>query len=139
TNPRAKKAVYQSTMFEHFTAWHIPPLFVATVTTFGGLMPFWNAGYAIEEFGLPKRIAISKEAQAVMITGSGRTSALGLALFTFYSQGKLREVDTIMIILAYLGLVDGYVCWREGVPGRGLFRAASGLLIGAWGWFSMTS
>ncbi|KAF3492348.1 uncharacterized protein GIQ15_01865 [Arthroderma uncinatum] len=126
-------------MFEDFTAWHIPPLFVATVTTFGGLIPFWNAGYAIEEFGLPKRIAISKEAQAVMITGSGRTTALGLVLFTFYSQGKFREVDTIMVILAYLGLVDGYVCWREGAPGKALFRAASGMLIAAWGWFGMTS
>ncbi|EZG06236.1 hypothetical protein H106_04021 [Trichophyton rubrum CBS 735.88] len=126
-------------MFEHFTAWHIPPLFVATATTFGGLMPFWNAAYAIEEFGLPKRIAVSKEAQAIMITASGRTTALGLALFTFYSQNKLREVNTIMFILGYLGLVDGYVCWREGVPGKAVFRTVSGLLIAAWGWFSMTS
>ncbi|EEQ30555.1 hypothetical protein McanMca71_000741 [Microsporum canis] len=126
-------------MFDNFTAWHIPPLFVATATTFGGLMPFWNAAHAIGEFGLPNRIAISKEAQAVMITASGRTSALGLALFAFYSQGKFREVDTIMMILAYVGLVDGYVCWREGVPGRAIFRATSGLLIAAWGWFGMTS
>lgn len=102
-------------------------------------MPFWNAAYAIEEFGLPKRIAVSKEAQAIMITASGRTTALGLALFTFYSQNKLREVDTIMFILGYLGLVDGYVCWREGVPGKAVFRTVSGLLIAAWGWFSMTS
>ncbi|KAM5439824.1 hypothetical protein MferCBS31731_004234 [Microsporum ferrugineum] len=126
-------------MFEYFTAWHIPPLFVATATTFGGLMPFWNAKYAIEEFGLPKRIAVSKEAQSVMVSGSGQTTALRLVLFAFYFQGKFREVDTIMVILAYLGLVDGYVCWREGVPGTALFRATSGLLIAGWGWFGLTS
>ncbi|KAL3478519.1 hypothetical protein BJX99DRAFT_224262 [Aspergillus californicus] len=126
-------------MFENFALNHIPPLFVATTTTFGGLLPFFAAEYAIREFGLPERIATSQPAQAVMITGSARVTALGMAIFAFYSQGKFTEVDTIMTILGYVGLADGYVCWKEGVPGKGLFRAGSGLAIAAWGWWGMTT
>ena len=102
-------------------------------------MPFFNAESAILEFGLPKRIAISKPAQAVMITSSARITAIGMALFTFYFQGTLEAVDTVLAIIGYVGLVDGYVCWREGVPDKSVFRTASGLLIAAWGWYGMTT
>ncbi|EEH48600.2 uncharacterized protein PADG_04679 [Paracoccidioides brasiliensis Pb18] len=125
-------------MFAHFTPRHIPPLLVAAAMTFGGLIPFYNAEYAIKEFGLPQRIAVSKPAQSVMLTASARISAIGLALWAFYSQGKLAEFDTILITLGYVGLVDGYVCWREGVPVRAVFRVTSGVLIAAWGWYGMT-
>jgi hypothetical protein len=101
-------------------------------------MPFLNAEYAILEFGLPERIAVSKPAQSVMILSSGRITTLGLALFTFYFQRKLAAVDTILLLLGYVGLVDGYVCWLEGVPNKAIFRLASGLAIAAWGWFGMT-
>ncbi|OJD18468.1 hypothetical protein AJ78_01524 [Emergomyces pasteurianus Ep9510] len=126
-------------MLSHFTLWHIPSLLVASATTFGGLLPFFNAEYAIKEFGLPQRIATSKQAQSVMVTQSARTTAIGMTLLTFYSQGKLAEFDTILIILAYLGLVDGYVCWREGMAGKAVFRASMGMLIAAWGGFGMTA
>jgi hypothetical protein len=49
-------------MFNNFAFRHVPPLFVATALTFGGLMPFFDAEAAILEFGLPKQIAISKPA-----------------------------------------------------------------------------
>ncbi|KAK2736780.1 hypothetical protein FQN57_000552 [Myotisia sp. PD_48] len=117
---------------------HLPPLLVATATTFGGLMPYFNAESAILEFGLPQRIAISKPAQAIMITSSARITTIGLVLFTFYFQNKLAEVDTVLSLLGYIGLADGYVCWREGVPKKAAFRAVSGLLIAAWGWFGLS-
>ncbi|OAX81850.1 hypothetical protein ACJ72_03802 [Emergomyces africanus] len=126
-------------MTSHFTLWHIPSLLVASATTFGGLLPFFNAELAIKEFGLPPRIASSKSAQSVMVTQSARTTVIGLTLLTFYFQGKLAEIDTILVILAYLGLVDGYVCWREGIPGKAVFRALMSILIAGWGWFGMTS
>ncbi|KAJ6499806.1 hypothetical protein DFH09DRAFT_945135, partial [Mycena vulgaris] len=118
---------------------HIPSLFVATATTFGGLMPFFNAEHAILEFGLPLRIAASKPAhwQSIMILSSARITAIGLVIFLFYFQGNLAAVDTVMALMAYVGAVDGYVCWMEGVPGKALFRAGSGLLIGAWGALDM--
>jgi Domain of unknown function (DUF4267) len=125
-------------MFEAFTLWHIPPLLVATLITFGGTMPFFNAEYAILEFGLPKRIAISKPAQSIMMLSSARITAIGLALFTFYFQEKFASMDTMLSILGYVGLVDGYVCWLEGVPSKAIFRFTSGAFIAAWGWFGMT-
>jgi hypothetical protein len=75
-----------------------------------------------------------------MILCSGRTTAIGLILWTFYLQGELVEFDTVLIILgAYVGLVDGYVCAKEGVPGKAVFRAGSGLVIVTWGLFGLTS
>lgn len=127
-------------MLDHFSLFHVLPLFVAAATTFGGLMPFFNAEYAILEFGLPHRIASSKPAQSVMILSSARITAIGMCLFAFYVQGKLVEFDTVLTILgAYVGVVDGYVCLRENVPNKAVFRTASGLAIAAWGWFNLTS
>jgi hypothetical protein len=44
------------------------------------------------------------------------------------------EVDTSLPILAaYLGAMDTYVCVREGVPGKAVFRGLSGAVIAAMG------
>ena len=126
-------------MHINFAFYHISPLLVATALTFGGLIPFYNAEYAISEFGLPPRIAKSNSAQSVMIVSSARVTAIGLAMFTFYYRGQHEAVDTILTILGYVGLVDGYVCWYEDVPRRALFRASSGILIATWGWFGLTA
>lgn len=102
-------------------------------------MPFFNAEYAILEFGLPPRIATSKPAQSIMIVSSARITAIGLALFIFFFRGQLEVVDIILVTLGYVGLVDGYVCWLECVPQKAIFRTFSGLCIAAWGWFGMTA
>jgi hypothetical protein len=126
-------------MLDHFTITHIPPLLVTAALILGGLMPFLDAEFAIREFGLPSQAAISKPAQSIMMTSAGRGTAIGLALAILYIQGKLAEFDTVLSVLWYVGLVDGYVCWREGVPGHGVFRATSGVVIAAWGLFGLTS
>lgn len=123
----------------NFGLLHVPPLLVATALTFGGLIPFFNAEYAILEFGLPSRVAISKPAQSIMIVSSARITAIGLALFTFYFRGQFEAVDIILFILGYVGLVDGYVCWLENVPRKALFRTLSGVAIATWGWFGLTA
>lgn len=74
-----------------------------------------------------------------MMTSAGRGTAIGLALTTLYARGKLVEFDTILSVLWYVGIIDGYVCWREGVAGGGVFRAMSGVLIAVWGLFGLTS
>jgi hypothetical protein len=74
-----------------------------------------------------------------MMLSLARLTALGALVFIFYFQEKLLEVDTIMVVMgAYFGAVDGYVCWREGVPKKTVFRCVSGLFIAFWGWFGMT-
>jgi hypothetical protein len=127
-------------MFDNFTPSHIPALFVATALTFGGMVPIFNAKSAIREMGFPPRLHNSKEAQSIMTLGMGRTTVIGMALYTFYFQDKFAEVDTLLTILgAYLGAIDAYVCVKEGVPGKAVFRGSSGAVIAAIGWFGMTS
>jgi len=100
-------------MFDDFSLRHIPTLLVATTTTFQGLMPFWNVEYAIEELGLPKRIAVFKEAHPVKIFSLARLSILGALMFMFYFQKTLPEADIMMVFMGtYLGVVESYVCWR---------------------------
>jgi hypothetical protein len=105
-------------MSTRFGLRHIPPLFAAVATTFGGVIPFFNAEYAIFEFGLPRRRAVSKPAQAVMAVAMARITAIGIEIFTFYFRGKFEVVDAVMAILRYVGFVSGYVCWKEGGPGN---------------------
>ncbi|KAH0489341.1 hypothetical protein TgHK011_009774 [Trichoderma gracile] len=126
-------------MFEHFTPRHVIPLLVASATTFGGLWPFWSPKNAMLEFGLPERIAASPAAHPVMVLCSARTTALGMLMFVFYRQEKFAAVDTVMAVMgAYLGLVDGYVCWKEEMPGKAVFRCVSGMMIAAWGLAGLT-
>lgn len=118
---------------------HIPPLLVASALTFGGLIPYINAEYAILEFGLPPRVATSRPAQSVITVSSARITAIGLAMFAFSLQGHFEAVVTILVTLGYVGLVDGYVCWKEEVPRKEVLRALSGLAIATWGWFGITA
>lgn len=55
-----------------------------------------------------------------MILSSARISAIGIATYAFWFQGGYKAMDTLLATIAYVGVVDGYVCWKEGVPGRGL-------------------
>ena len=45
---------------------HVPLLFLGTVLTLGGALPFARACAAIQDFGLPARVADSAPAQAIM-------------------------------------------------------------------------
>ena len=117
----------------------VPVLLLASSITFGGFIPFWDAEYAIRLFGLPGRIAVSPTAQSVMILSSARISAIGMAIFIFMYQRKYAAVDTMLSVIGYIGLVDGYVCWMEGVPNKAVFRCAASLLAAAWGWFGLTT
>ena len=70
----------------------------------------------MREFGLPARIADSREAQTAFIVGAGRTTVIGVIMYTLYFQGKYHNVDSVLLILGTIvGAVDGYVCAREGV------------------------
>ncbi|KAH7160666.1 hypothetical protein EDB81DRAFT_782735 [Dactylonectria macrodidyma] len=122
-----------------FSPWHIPPLFIATAFTFGGLLPFWNPSRAIREYGLPDRIATSRDAHTCFAIYGSRTSIFGVALWTFYLRGDFKALDTLMGLLVGAGAFDGYLCWKEGVPGRGLFRFLSSVVVGGWGLLGLSS
>jgi len=128
-------------IFSDFSPRHIPALFIAFIQTFGGLWPiFGSTSAAMREFGLPARIADSREAQTAFIVGAGRTTVIGVIMYTLYFQGKYHNVDSVLLILGTIvGAVDGYVCAREGVARWGAVRSGSGLAIALWGWFGMTA
>lgn len=66
-----------------------------------------------------------------------RAQIHGLCIWIFYLQGKLDVVDTLLAVLVYAGIVDWYICWREGMPG--LWRFAAGLTLFIWGTLGMTA
>ncbi|KAF4470252.1 efflux pump antibiotic resistance [Fusarium albosuccineum] len=129
-----------TTALSNFSPLHIPPLVIATGFTLGGgLLPLWNSSRAMREYGLPERFVASKQAHTPFILYGNRTSIIGAALWIFYFRQDYRSVDTIMSLLFWAGAADGYLCWKEGVPGRALFRFTSSLFVAGWGLLGLTS
>lgn len=58
---------------------------------------------------------------------------MGLALYTFYFRRLYSAMDIIMMFLGWAGAVDGYICWKEDVPGKAMFRLLAGLVIAGLG------
>lgn len=120
--------------FDNFQLRHLPGPFIASSETFGGFWPLFNAERAILAFGLPEPIAESAPAQATMFIASSRISTIGLTIFALYGQGNLAAIDTVLAVMGlYVGVMDGYLCWREGRPKKGLFRSASAFTVAAVG------
>jgi hypothetical protein len=68
------------------------------------------------KWGFP-RIHASTEAQTITTLGMARTATIELSLWTFYVQGKLEDLVTLLVILGvWVGAVDALVCWKEGIP-----------------------
>ncbi|KAK1714126.1 hypothetical protein CaCOL14_011887 [Colletotrichum acutatum] len=126
-------------MSRQFRSPHLFPLFVAVAHTLGGTVPFFARDAGIRSFGLSERFAESPIAQSCFILDGARLSVLGMVQLIMYLRGDYPGVDIIMALMVYIGLVDGYVCWREGELGSAVFRATSGMVIGAWGMLGLTS
>lgn len=60
-------------------------------------------------------------------------------ILAFYAKGNYEAVDTIVSIFGFFGLVDVYVCLKEGVRDKALFRGLSSGLVAAWGLAGMTA
>ncbi|KAH8895975.1 hypothetical protein GQ53DRAFT_743904 [Thozetella sp. PMI_491] len=119
---------------------HGPALFSAFTMTFGGIWAFFDAPAAMAEFGFPAHIAGSSAAAPVMVTGNARTTIIGALMFIFYFRGQLEAVDTILALTgAYAGLVDSYIVWREGMPGKALFRLVASWMLSACGFVGLTA
>lgn len=123
-----------------FPARHIFPLAIMTSITFMSFPAYFNTPYAIQElFGLPERIAKSPHAQSPFVLMTARIQAIGIMLWVFYLKGEFGAVDTVMGVLGtWVTMFDVWVCWREGVKGKALFRGISGGLVGIWGLLGLT-
>lgn len=61
---------------------------------------------------------------------------MGIMLGVFYYRRMFAAIDVLLATLGWAGVVDGLVCWREGVGGKAIFRAVAGIgigLLGVWG------
>ncbi|KAK6496283.1 hypothetical protein TWF481_002308 [Arthrobotrys musiformis] len=128
-----------STILNNFSTRHIPGLIIGTTLTFGGAIPFFNPAYAMHEFGLPLYLVKSKDAQDAFTVSAIRTVALGLSIYMMFAQRMYRGVDIMLACIGTTGILDGWLCWKVGVPGRGVFRATCAVLVAGWGWMGLTS
>lgn len=124
---------------DHFRPHHTFPLLVATTMTLGALTPLVNPAAAIRSFGLPDRIALSQPAQACFTLYGVRASAFGAAIWMFWLKGQFAAVDIMMLLQGYAGMVDGWVCCREGWTGKGVFGVGVRLVVGIWGLLGLTA
>jgi hypothetical protein len=127
-------------MFDHFMLRHIPPLLLATTITIGGTVPFIQGPEAaLLMFGFPRRIAISKAAWPVIKVGSARVSAMGIAIWGMYLGGHFEAIDILLASMAWIAVIDGIVCSKDGAPGSTVFRVTSAIAVAVWGLLGMTT
>ncbi|KAG8630073.1 hypothetical protein KVT40_001692 [Elsinoe batatas] len=124
--------------FSHYQHRQLPALLLATTITIGGTMPLFNPERAILTFGLPQRIASTRETWPVMTSGSARVTAMGLGIWGMYLAGHTKAIDVFMSSFIYIGLVDGWVCYQEGVTNKAIFRLLSSATVSLLGFFKVT-
>jgi hypothetical protein len=118
---------------------HILPLFISTSITLACIPTYFNPPSGIRAFGLPDRIATSPAAHSPWILYTSRIHAIGIMSLIFHARGDYEAVDTVMGTIGVFGLVDGWVCWKEGVLGTALWRSVVSLGVGVYGALGGTS
>ena len=103
-------------------------------------MPFtYGPEAALLKFGFPQQIAVSKPAWPIIKVGSARVTTIGIAIWGMYLRGHLEAMDILIASMAWMALIDGVVCLREGAPGSVMFRVPSTCAVALWGLPGMTS
>ncbi|KAK8087315.1 hypothetical protein PG994_002289 [Apiospora phragmitis] len=108
---------------------HMPVLVAAISMTCDGLHPSASPSAS--------RAAVA----AVMHLHNARNTALGLGLFTLYLRRQHAACDIVLAIAGlFIGLVDGYVLWKEaGNVRKAAHRLASSCLFAAAGFAGWTA
>jgi len=126
-------------MFTNFQYRHLPALFTAAAQCWGTIWPLISSTRGVLlHYGLPERVADVPETWTVWHVGNARTACLGILMFTFYAQRRYDVLDIFLMGTGYLGLVDCYILWNEGLPGTGLFRLLSSSVFAALGLVGFT-
>lgn len=127
-------------MFDQVALRHLPLLLLATIITIGGMMPFtYGPEAALLKFGFPQHIAIFKPTWPIIKVGSARVSTIGIAIWGMYVGGHLEAIDILIAFMAWIALIDGLVCYKEGASGSVMFRVPSTSAVALWGPLGMTS
>ena len=121
-----------------FSLYHIPAFITSLTSMSGSPWSLLSPSSSLSEFGFLPAISNSRAAQPVMVVAQTRGAILGVLTAIFYLRGQYADVDLIMAIYGgYSGVVDGWVMYKEGRPGKGLFRLVASWCImaaGLGGW-----
>lgn len=107
-----------------FSLRHIPALYFAfahispLITS-----PLFGTAWTMALYGLPQRIVDVPESWPAWEAGQGRTILLGLLMHSFYWRRQYAACDTILIGVAFLGLNDFWLLWKQ-----------EGGIGGIWAW-----
>lgn len=102
-------------MIWKFRLGHIPALYFAFANCVGLVMtPLGGTSSVISLYGLPPRIANVPETWPVWQAGQGRIVLLGLLMQYFYWRRQYAECDTLLMGVAWLGIVDFFVAFNYG-------------------------
>jgi hypothetical protein len=128
-------------MIDHFSWRHIPVLAsAAPMLLLAGIRDLLYPQTGLLSYGIPEKIARSREAQIVYYGHASRTSTLGLLLFAFYIQGNLASVDTVMGLMGlYCGTSDLILLWKHGNHSVIPMRFLGILFVTVWGFAGMTA
>ena len=74
-----------------------------------------------------------------MQIGMARLSSVSAALLVLYSRQQYEAMDVVFGCFAWVGVVDAYVCWKEGIPGTAVVRAGLAAMVSLWGCLGMTA
>jgi hypothetical protein len=118
---------------------HILPLFIGTSVTLACTPAYFDQAKAIRMFGLPERIATSPTAYSPWILYSSRIQATGMMILIFYAKGNYEAVDTVLSFIGFFGVVDIWVCMREGVRDKAWQRGLMSAVVGMYGLLGWTS
>lgn len=121
-------------MFENFTLRHLPPLWLATQVSIGGMMPYIRGSEAsLKMFGFPANIPTSKAAWPVIKVGSARVTTIGIAIWGMYLGGHFEAMDILLAATAWTGMIDAIVCQQEGAPGSTAYLTSLTGMVVLWG------
>jgi hypothetical protein len=84
-------------------------------------------------YGLPERIATSPAAYSPWILYSSRIQAIAMMMLVFLWRRDYEAVDTVMGFIGFLGAVDVWVCYREGVGKRAWERGVMSAVVAGYG------
>jgi hypothetical protein len=118
---------------------HILPVLLSTTIALSCIPAYFSPTYAIRLYGLPDRIATSPAAASPWILYSSRIQGVAMMMLVFYARGDYAAVDTVMSFIGFFGVVDVWVCLKEGVPKRAVERGVMSAVVGGYGLFGMTA
>jgi hypothetical protein len=119
---------------------HVPALFGATTTTFGGMVSIFYPRSTMLSFGLPAHIADIDATWPVWVIGQAHTTVIGILIFIFYFRRQLDVIDIILgVSSAYAALIDSYVIYNQGEVTQAAVRLVLTGSFAVWGLTGMTS